>query len=79
MEFPNTTKEEDIICSEEGLKLFSYLRKKYSNENVRDLDIVLNSLCYGLIRLFQLNSRKEDAEICAELVKKIILKNLKKN
>ena len=77
MEFPKTTEMEDRICYEEGFRILGELRKKYSNNNMRDLDIVLNSLCCALIRLFKLNSRPEDAEACAELVQKIILKNLK--
>jgi len=79
MEFPKTTKEEDKICYQEGLRIFAELRKRYSNDNCRDLDIVLNSICCALVRLFSLNVRKEDYESCGELVRQTIVKNLKEN
>lgn len=78
MEFPKTTEMEDRLAHDEGLRIFGELRKKYSNNSVHDLDIVLNSLCYALVRLFKLNTLQDDADNCTELVKKILLKNLKK-
>jgi hypothetical protein len=77
MEFPDTTKEEDKISEDEAFRIFGELRKRYCNENCRDLDIVLNSLCFALVRLFELNTNKVDAERCGELVKNIVVKNLK--
>ena len=50
MEIP-ITKEETRIANEESLYLFGYLRKKYANENTKDLDIILNSLVFALLRL----------------------------
>jgi|HubBroStandDraft_1064217.scaffolds.fasta_scaffold146566_3 hypothetical protein len=47
MEFPKTAKEKDRICNEEVFRIFEELRKKYSKDNNRGLDIVLNSL-YGI-------------------------------
>lgn len=79
MEMPNIllNADEDKICFQEGLRIFSELRKKYSNKNIRDLDIVLNSLCFALTRLGQFNTHPSDYENYAQLVKQIILKNLK--
>lgn len=77
MEFPKLTEMENKIAFDEAFRIFGELRKKYSNNNPHDLDIVLNSLCFALVRLFKLNCRKEDAEGCAELVKQVLLDNLK--
>ena len=78
MEFPNTTPKEDEICFREGFRIFGELRKKYSNENVRDLDIVLNSLCCALVRLANFNVSKEDYGSFILLVTSILEKNLRK-
>ena len=77
MEFPKTTKEEDKICYEEGFRIFGELRKKYSNNNVRDLDIVLNSLCAALARLTEINVRPADHQTFIGLIAQILTKNLK--
>ncbi len=78
MEFPKTTKEENKIAHEEGIRIFGELRKKYSNNNIRDLDIVLNSLCAALVRLTRLNVTEPDYDSFTQLIKDIILKNLRK-
>lgn len=79
MELPKTTEEENKICYQEGLRIFAELRKRYCNESCSHLDIVLNSLCFALVRLFSLTTKKVDYEACGELVKKIIVENLKEN
>lgn len=76
MEFPKTTAEEDNIAEAEGFRIFGELRKRYSNENMRDLDIVLNSLCSALVRLGHLSTRKEDKVAFLSLINKIISENL---
>ena len=78
MEFPKTTKEEDKIAFDEGLRIFGELRKRYSNESIRDLDIVLNSLCTALVRLTILNVTPKDYESFVDLIHAIILGNLKR-
>lgn len=77
MELPKITEEEDKISYEEGVAIFAVLRKKYSNNRIRDLDIVLNSLCCALVQLAKLNTHPSDAERFGELIKKIIVQNLK--
>jgi hypothetical protein len=77
MKFPEITNEENEICNREGCEIFANLRKKYSNDTNQDLDIILNSLCFALVRLFKLNSLQEDAEKCSELIKSIVYENLK--
>jgi hypothetical protein len=77
MEFPKTTKKEDQTAWKEGLRIYGELRKRYGNESVSHLDIILNSLCFSIVRLFALHSHKIDAEASSELVKQIVSKNLK--
>lgn len=77
MEFPKTTREEDVIANEEAFRIYGELRKKYPDGSVRDLDIILNSLCFSIARLFLLNSLPMDKENCIELVGKILRENLK--
>lgn len=72
----NINPDEDIICHEEGMRIFGYLRKKYSNENTRDLDIVLNSICAALIRLARFNVPSEDSRSFIILVSDILSRNL---
>jgi hypothetical protein len=77
MKFIKTTEHEDKIAYQNGLEIYGELRKKYCNNNITDLDIILNSLCAAIVRLFELNSLKKDAEYSSLLVKDIIYKNLK--
>jgi len=77
MQFPLTTKEEDEIANNEAFRIYGDLRKKYPESSVRDFDIILNTLCFALCRQFKLHTMAEDSERCAELVKSIVLKNLK--
>ena len=74
-DFPKTTQEEDELATREGLFIYGHLKKKYPNENTRDLDIILNSLVAALIRMAKLNTRKEDYESFCELVQKIMREN----
>jgi ribosomal protein L17 len=78
MEFPKTTKKEDTIAYEEGLRIFGELRKKYCNDSTTHLDIILNSLCAALVRHFKLFTLDGDAKACSRLVEQIIYENLKK-
>jgi len=71
------TKEENEIANEESLYIYGYLRKKYCNENVKDLDIVLNSLCFALCRLIQTNVGKKDAPAMIEIINKILTEECK--
>lgn len=73
---PGLTKEENEMCMQEGLRIVGELRKKYSNNNIRYLDIVLNSLCYALIRLTKLNVVKYDYSKFAAIIHHIIERNL---
>lgn len=76
MEHPKTTSEEDKIAEQEGYRIFGELRKKHSNNNIHDLDIVLNSLCAALTRLAHLNTRPDDYHNFIKLVSGILMKNL---
>jgi hypothetical protein len=75
--FPKTTPEEDAISTQEGLRIFGELRKKYSNNNIRDLDIVLNSLVAALVYLAYYNVGKTDIEVFGDLIRKIFVENAK--
>lgn len=79
MESIECTEEENEISSQEGLRIFGELRKKYCNNSVRDLDIVLNSLCCALVRLGKLNTGKGDENNFASLIHRIILDNMLKD
>lgn len=76
MEFPKTTKREDDVAFQEGLRIFGELKKKYCNESTSDLDIVLNALCAALIRLAELNIREKDHVSFVALVNTVLMKNL---
>ena len=68
------TKEENEIANEEALYLYSYLRKKYANESIKDLDIILNSICLSLKRLIINYVPKEEREMFIDKIEVCILK-----
>ena len=70
------TKEEDDICNAEAVYLYGYLRKKYCNENIQDLDIIMNSLCFALLRLVHHCVKKSERKKMALIIHQIILNNL---
>lgn len=78
MEFPSTNKEEDNIAEEESFRIVEDLIKKYSNNNIRDLDIILNTLCACLVRIAYLNCGKNNYGKFSELCKQVIDTNLSK-
>ena len=71
------SKEESKIANEESLYIYGYLRKKYCNDNIKDLDIVLNSLCFALCRLIQTHVGKKDASAMIEIINKILIEECK--
>ena len=77
MEFPETTQEENSIAFQEGFRIYGELRKRYPNNNVTDLDIILNSLCAALIRMCELNTHKKDQKNYVPLIHKILTNNLR--
>jgi hypothetical protein len=64
--------EENKIANEESIYLYGYLRKKYCNDNIKDLDIVMNSLCFALCRLIAMHVAKGEEHILIEIIKKTI-------
>lgn len=72
-EIPITDIEKQT-ANKEALYLFGYLRKKYCNENISDLDIILNSLCFALLRLIYSNVEKKDRQYFLESIVFEILK-----
>lgn len=78
MELPETIEDKDRIASEEGFRIFVDIRKKFNNNSERDLDMVLNSICAALVQLFNLTAIKNKPESCVELIKKIIINNIKR-
>ena len=66
------TKDECKIANEEGAYLFGYLRKKYCNDNIHDLDIVLNSLCFALLRMMHSNVRPKDRPMMIGIINKVL-------
>jgi len=73
------TDEETKIAHEESAYLFGYLRKKYCNDNVHDLDIVLNSLCFSLLRMMHSNVRPNDRSIMIGIINKILQEGILKD
>jgi hypothetical protein len=77
MDFPNITDDENKISEQEGFKIFGYLRKKYCNNSVSDLDIVMNSLCVALVRHGKIFVEPEDYGNYLAIINKILKNNLK--
>lgn len=78
MDFLTILKEEDTLCHEESLRIIGELRKKYSNDSIKDLDIIFNILCFSLCRLAELNVAPKDYNYFIQLVANIMQKKLMK-
>lgn len=79
MEHIPITKEESETANEEAAYIYGYLRKKYANESVAHLDIVLNSLCFALLRMIHNNVIKEDRKLMVGVITAILTKELRKD
>jgi hypothetical protein len=77
MDFTNITDDENKISEQEGFKIFGYLRKKYGNNSVSHIDIILNSLCAALVRHGKCFVAPEDYGKYFDLINKILKNNLK--
>jgi hypothetical protein len=73
----NITPEETKVANDEGRLIFGYLRKKYCNDNIRDLDIVLNSIAFAALQLIHLNVRAEDRPSMVEIFTNILREGIK--
>jgi hypothetical protein len=72
------TKDETEIANDEARYIFGYLRKKYCNDSTSDLDIVLNSLCFALLRLIKLSVAPDDHEAMVKIITDILMKEVKR-
>lgn len=69
--------EDSKIASDLGLDIFLNLRNKYPDDTVKDLDIILNSLCAALILLIK-NRVEESYHLdMVQLINKILIHNVK--
>lgn len=75
--FSETYAEVNNIVKEEGSRIFKELRKKYSNDSTRDLNIILNTLCYSLIISAKKIFDEKDYGLFIELVKEALDENLR--
>lgn len=71
------TKEENEIAEKESIFIFGYLRKKYCNNSISDLDIILNSLIFSLGRLIISHVSSKDYSRMVELINTSLLSLLK--
>lgn len=62
------TEKETKIANEEAMYLYGYLRKKYCNESVKDLDIIMNSLCFALLRMTNMHVDSKDRKFFIEQI-----------
>lgn len=74
MENISITKEEEEIANREAIYLYGYLRKKYANDTVKDLDIIMNSLCFALCKLIEHHVKPTEAKYLIEIINNIITK-----
>lgn len=73
------TKNENETANQEALFIYGYLRKKYCNDNVKDLDIVLNSLCFSLIRMIHLHVGSKDRAAMIQIINNILRNGINEN
>lgn len=70
------TQQETKIANEEAAYIFGYLRKKYCNDNIHDLDIVLNSLCFSLLRMMHSHVRPKDRAMMIGIINNVLEKGI---
>ncbi len=74
MDFSPTSEEIDKASVEDGAYIFKYLRKKYPDKNIKDADIVFNSLMYALL-CHRLNFADHDHKLFKQLVNTVLDRN----
>lgn len=79
MEKIEITEKERDIANEEAMYLYGYLRKKYANENCQDLDILLNSLCFALLRMILMHVNPSDYISMVKIINTILMEEIKKD
>lgn len=72
------TKNEAAIANEEAIYLYGYLRKKYANSTVQDLDIIMNALCFALCRLIKMHVAEGEEHILIDIIYHNIKKEFEK-
>lgn len=79
MKFPRTTPEEDEKSFIRGMEIFYYLKNHFSDNSDEHFNLILNSLTCALVKLGCLNVSSGLEEEFGDLIKKILVENLKKN
>lgn len=64
-------------ASDLGLDIFLNLRNKYPEDTVKDLDIILNSLCAALILLIKNRVDESNHLAMVQLIHKILSHNVR--
>ncbi len=72
MKIVKVSSDEEIIANAEGSFLYEYLIKKYSNQSASDLDIMLNSLCFVILKMMVVHVDKQKRNTLLRLVNKIL-------
>ena len=70
---PNSDNPQFLL---DGKEIYLYLREKYPESNIVDLDNILNALCVSLIILIKNNVDESDYKEILQLIWNILNKNL---
>ncbi len=76
--FSDTNEDINKISYELGKKIYIELRNKFPENSVRDMDIILNTLCSALIVHIYTNVEKDNHVYLVQLIHKILTKNTSK-
>ncbi len=79
MEMIKITEEETDISNQEARYIYGYLRKKYCNDSVHDLDVVLNSLCFSLLRMIHMHVEPRDRMAMVGIINQILQNGIQKD
>lgn len=74
--FQNLPANENPHFTENGLKIYQELKKKYPKHNDEDLDNILNSICASLIILVKNNVNTDNHKQFLQLIWKILNQNI---
>lgn len=75
--FQPMSKEDNKECTVNGISLYEMLKEMYPNQNVKDLDMILNSLCIALIVHMKENVDQDNHKYFLQLIHKTINDNIK--
>ncbi len=76
MAFEDIQEECNKLARDAGIEIYTQLRTQFPEESMRDYDIILNSLCMGILCLIHSKVNPDNRAVLVQIVHKILMKNI---